>query len=127
MGPAALVSGLGAANLVWSFTRNMRVTVSGRASLKIRKKTMKITLTLLGSAVVVATMVSTAMASDYSTQSESAARHERNFRSARASYEDGRPTPIANNLDDQSPFGKVVPWPTTGMSADDQRQSVNGN
>jgi hypothetical protein len=88
----------------------------------------KNTMRLLGSALVVATMASAAMASEPSAKSESVAQSERNFRSARASYVEGRHSvDVGNSLEDQNPFGTVVPWSINGMKADDPRQSVNGN
>jgi Ni/Co efflux regulator RcnB len=85
----------------------------------------KIILSLLGSTLVVASMANAAMAAEHHT------RHERMYTGERAWDVLGWYNPSGANLTDprladQSAFGTVSPWRSSGLRPDDWRQSVNG-
>jgi hypothetical protein len=80
----------------------------------------KIILSLLGSTLVVASMSSAAMAAEHQS------RHERTTTSERARDVLGWYNPNGASLTDQSAFGTVSPWRSSGLRPDDWRQSVNG-
>jgi hypothetical protein len=85
-----------------------------------RKTMRKIIIGLLGSALVGASMVSAA------TAAEHPARHERTYTSERAWDVIGWYNPHSASVADQSAFGTVSPWRSSGLRPDDWRQSVNG-
>jgi hypothetical protein len=80
----------------------------------------KIVVSLLGSTLVVASMANAAMAAEHP------ARHERTTTSKRAWDVIGWYHPNGASLADQSAFGTVSPWRSSGLRPDDWRQSVNG-
>jgi hypothetical protein len=80
----------------------------------------KIILGLLGSTLVGVAMTNAAMAAEHQ------ARHERTSSSERAWDVLGRYHPNGSSVADQSAFGTVSPWRSSGLRPDDWRQSVNG-
>ena len=80
----------------------------------------KIILSLLGSTLVVASMANAAMAAEHQT------RHERTYTNERAWDVVGWFNPNGARFTDQSAFGTVSPWRSSGLRPDDWRQSVNG-
>jgi len=85
----------------------------------------KIILSLLGSTLVVASMANAAMAAEHHT------RHERTYTSERAWdvlgwYNLTGASLTDPSLADQSAFGTVSPWRSSGLRPDDWRQSVYG-
>jgi hypothetical protein len=86
-----------------------------------RKKMRKTILGLLGSSLIVASMASAVMAAEHHT------RHHHPYVSESARHAFGSYHPNAFSPEDQNAFGTITPWEwTTGMQADDWRQSVNG-
>jgi hypothetical protein len=86
-----------------------------------RKKMRKTILGLLGSSLIVASMASAVMAAEHHT------RHHHPYVSESARHAFGSYHPNAFSPQDQNAFGTITPWEwTTGMQADDWRQSVNG-
>ena len=80
----------------------------------------KTILSLLGSSLIVASMASAVMAAEHRT------RHHHPYASESVRHA-GRYHPNAFSPQDQNAFGTITPWEwTTGMQADDWRQSVNG-
>jgi hypothetical protein len=81
----------------------------------------KTILNLLGSGLIVASTVSAVMAS------EQHIRHHHPYASESVRHGFGRYHRNAVSAEDQNAFGTITPleW-TTGMQADDWRQSVNG-
>ena len=80
----------------------------------------KIIVGLLGSALVGVAMTSAA------TAAEHPARHERTATSEKAWDVTGWYNPNRASVADQSAFGTVSPWRSSGLRPDDWRQSVNG-
>jgi Ni/Co efflux regulator RcnB len=80
----------------------------------------KIIVGLLGSTLVVASMANAAMAAEHRT------RHERTYTSEKAWDVVGWFNPNGARFTDQSAFGTVSPWKSSGLRPDDWRQSVNG-
>jgi hypothetical protein len=80
----------------------------------------KIILGLLGSTLVGVAMTSAAMAAEHQ------ARHERAYTNERAWDVIGWSNPNRAGVADQSAFGTVSPWRSSGLRPDDWRQSVNG-
>jgi hypothetical protein len=85
-----------------------------------RKTMRKIILGLLGSTLVGVAMTTAAMAAEHQAQ------HERTSASERARDVVGWYHPNGAGLADQSAFGTVSPWRSSGLRPDDWRQSVNG-
>jgi hypothetical protein len=81
----------------------------------------KTVVSLLGFGLIVASMASAVMAAEHHT------RHHHRYVSESGRHAIGWHHPNAFNPADQNAFGTITPWEwTTGMQADDWRQSVNG-
>lgn len=79
----------------------------------------KMTLSLLGSTLIVASMANAAMAAEHIT------RHHTSYTRKRVRNAHGSETRNVFWPKDQNPFGTANPWPS-GIQPDDWRQSVNG-
>jgi hypothetical protein len=88
---------------------------------KERKTMAKTIVSLLGSSLIVASMASAVMAAEHHT------RHHHRYVSENIRHAFDGYHPNAISPEDQNAFGTITPWEwTTGMQADDWRQSVNG-